>query len=225
MAEKKYMVRENVFYLMSIYVLGINGSPRMGNTYEMLNAVLSGASSHGGKTELLNLSEYEIRHCMGHPKEFCEKGCPLADDFKMIGSKLISADCIVIGSPTFMGDVSGLLKSFMDRSVQLRRSGFKLRNRVGAGLTVGAHIGGGQDLALRTIHTFFLKHDMIVVSEGSPSSQAGVIAVARDLFDVVQDKRVMNECKNLGRRVVEIAEMLAINGSLNDHQDLNSLKP
>jgi len=207
------MIGKNVFSLMSICVVGINGSPRMGNTYAMLDAVLSEASSHGARTELLDLSNYKIRQCMGHSKDFCEKGCPLADDFKTIAAKLISADCIVVGSPTFMGDVSGLLKAFIDRSVQLRRAGFKLRNRVGAGLTVGAHIGGGQDFALRTIHTFFLKHDMIVVSEGPPNSQSGVIAVARDPFDAMQDERVIRECRNLGRRVVEITKMLTIKGS------------
>ncbi|RJS73384.1 MAG: flavodoxin family protein [Candidatus Syntrophoarchaeum sp. WYZ-LMO15] len=193
---------------MSAYILGINGSPRKGNTYAMLKAVLSEASARGAVTELVNLGDYEIRYCMGHPKEVCEKGCPLDDGFGEIAGKLIDADCIIIGSPTFMGDVSGILKNFIDRTVHLRRIGFKLRDKVGVGLVVGAHTGGGQDLALRTIHTFFLKHNMLVVSEGEPSSQSGVIAVAREVGEVEKDDTVMKECRRLGERVVEVLRML-----------------
>lgn len=189
-------------------VIGINGSPRKGNTYTMLKTVLSAASECRVETELLNLADYEIKSCLGHPKDFCEQGCPQEDDFKELSKKLLEADCIIIGSPTYVGDVSGLLKNFLDRCVHLRRIGFTLRNKVGAGLAVGAHIGGGQEFVLRTIHVFFLKQDMLVVSQGAPYSHSGVIAIAREPFEVEKEEVIMAECKNLGNRVVEVLRML-----------------
>ena len=63
--------------------------------------------------------------------------------------------------------------------------GSKLKNKVGGGIAVGLGRSGGQETTLRTMHDFFLTHDMIVVgargrtlsSELSIGSKALAIAI------------------------------------------------
>ena len=124
-------------------VIAICGSPRKnGNTEIMLKEALKGAQNKGAKTELINLAGKNIRYCLGH--DDCLYPCKIKDDMGAIYKKMITADIIIIGSPVYYCNVSGLLKNFMDRCVCLTE-GLKLKGKIGAAVTVSGFFTGNAE--------------------------------------------------------------------------------
>ncbi|HEY3426315.1 MAG TPA: flavodoxin family protein [Negativicutes bacterium] len=99
-------------------VLAIIGSPRKnGNTAAMVNAVCKGASLAGHKTEVIYLADLNIHGCIacGACKTRSVEYCAINDDMQQLYKSLIAADCLVFGSPIYMGQITGLMKNFFDR--------------------------------------------------------------------------------------------------------------
>lgn len=99
-------------------VLGIIGSPRKnGNTAAMVNAVCNGAAAVGHETEVINLISLSIQDCIacGACKAGKVEYCAINDDMQQLYRLIESADCLVIGTPVYMGQITGQLKNFFDR--------------------------------------------------------------------------------------------------------------
>jgi NAD(P)H dehydrogenase (quinone) len=118
---------------------------------------------------------------------------------------LLKYEAIIVGSPTYFAGPSAGMKGFIDSTWALRG---QLEGRVGAAFTASTHIGGGNELTLRTILDFFMIHGMVI--QGDPESDHfGAIAVAGDegdLREAVTD--TSGECHRLGRRVAQLAARL-----------------
>lgn len=98
-------------------ISAICGSPRKGNTEQMIKVILNSAKSNGAKTELILLREKKIEHCRGCSK--CQETpykCVIPDDMEEINHKLKESDILIFGSPTYFDNVSGLFKDFIDRT-------------------------------------------------------------------------------------------------------------
>ena len=101
-------------------ILGISGSRRKkSNTRSLVKEVLEGASSLGAETELVNLGELEISPCRGC--EACAKNmrCVFDDDLNDLVDRILSADGVVVGSPTYFYNVSADIKCLIDRLYSL----------------------------------------------------------------------------------------------------------
>ena len=96
----------------------------------------------------------------------------------------------------------------MDRTLALRLNGFKLRNKVGGALAVGAARHGGQEMTLLAIHAWMLIHDMIVVGDGKPTAHLGAAGVASTPEEAEKDMKGLEIARNLGRRGTEVAKLL-----------------
>jgi len=77
--------------------------------------VLEGVKQSGNEIEVINLYDYTINYCLGCWA--CErKGlCVIDDDFNSIFEKVRDADVLILSSPTYWSNVSGIMKSFFDR--------------------------------------------------------------------------------------------------------------
>jgi multimeric flavodoxin WrbA len=97
-------------------VLGICGSARKkGNTATLLSEALNAT---GMESELIFLSDLTIGFCTGCLSCVKNKGvCIKDDDMKGLLEKMIEAQAIVLGSPNYYYDVSGLRKNMIDRSI------------------------------------------------------------------------------------------------------------
>ena len=97
-------------------VLGICGSARKkGNTAALLREALNAA---GMESELVFLSDLTIGFCTGCLSCVKNKGvCVKDDDMQGLLDKMIEARAIVLGSPNYYYDVSGLMKNMIDRSI------------------------------------------------------------------------------------------------------------
>ncbi len=91
-------------------VVAFNGSARKdGNTAILINYVLSELRNEGIETELVQLAGKKIHGCIACYKcgENMDKQCAVKDDIaNECIQKMIEADGIILGSPTYFSDVT-----------------------------------------------------------------------------------------------------------------------
>ncbi|OPX76205.1 MAG: Iron-sulfur flavoprotein [Methanosaeta sp. PtaB.Bin018] len=176
-------------------VVGVSGSPRKaGNTEFLLNEALAVARERGFETEDIHCSELKIDFCTDCGD--CSKGrpCPKEDDVARVLATLERADGIIVASPVYFGSITAQLKAIFDRTIQLRRQNFKLKNKIGCAITVGGSRNGGQEKALETVHAWMHIHGMIVVGD---DSHFGGIAVRPAAEDRIGRKTVVSSANKL----------------------------
>jgi multimeric flavodoxin WrbA len=95
------------------------GSPRKkGNTYQVTKKVEENMKKFGNiEFEYLFLKDLDLKSCLGCGVclDKGEKLCPLNDDRDMLEEKMQNADGVIFTSPTYMFNVTGLMKNFIDR--------------------------------------------------------------------------------------------------------------
>ncbi|MCX6767211.1 MAG: flavodoxin family protein [Candidatus Micrarchaeota archaeon] len=182
-------------------VLGVCGSPRKnGNAAGMLKLALKECAAAGHETELVELAGKRINYCGGCSA--CPP-CNVKDAMQAIYPKLEGADAVIIASPTYFAGPPGLLKSFMDRTLTLRRKNFALKGKIGAVIVVGASRNGGQENVCRDILNWMLIHDMTVVGDGSPTAHFGGICVGRNPGEAEKDEAGVKTVVGVGKRVAQ----------------------
>ncbi len=101
-------------------ILGIVGSRRKrGNTAVLMQEALKPFQDQGIDTELIYLGDYQITGCTGC--EGCQDTfeCMINDDMQKLYPKLLEYDAVIMGSPTYFYNVSGDMKTFIDRCYAL----------------------------------------------------------------------------------------------------------
>mgnify|MGYP001183216240 CR=1 FL=1 len=102
-------------------VIAINGSPRKDwNTATLLRKAMEGAESVGAKTRLVHLYELDYRGCTScfacKRKGNTRKGlCAMRDDLQDVLAEVLASDVLLLGSPIYFDDVTGEVRSFMER--------------------------------------------------------------------------------------------------------------
>jgi multimeric flavodoxin WrbA len=102
-------------------VIGINGGPRKNwNTAKMLEEALAGASDNGAETKLYHLYDIDFKGCTSCFA--CKRlggasygQCGMRDGLTEVLADFLSADAVFVGSPIYFGDVTGELRSFLER--------------------------------------------------------------------------------------------------------------
>ncbi len=192
---------------MKLKILGISGSPRKGNTETALQVALEAAkeisSKVGVETELLALSNLKINPCEGcyscygfNKGADWEHVCYVhKDDAAVVFKKMVEADGIIIGSPSYALDISAKLKALFERGAPFchyagsRLSG-ALSHKVFGGVAVAFERRGGQESVISTIHRFALAvgSSFVVGSRPFPSDpppQASFLGGLVDTCDSV----------------------------------------
>ncbi len=99
-----------------MFVLGINGSPRIGgNTDILLNKALGGARLEGAETEKIILNKLKISPCQECENTRDDGVCIIEDDMQIIYKKVKEADAIILASPIFFGSLTAQMKMMIDR--------------------------------------------------------------------------------------------------------------
>ncbi len=88
--------------------------------------------------------------------------------------ELAQADALVFGSPTYMGNVSGPFKSFMDASSKVwLEQGWK--DKVAAGFTISGSPSGDKLNTLQSLMIFAMQHGMVWVGNAElPYNTEGI---------------------------------------------------
>lgn len=102
-------------------IIAINGSPRKNwNTAILLGKALEGAASKGATTELIHLYDLNFKGCISCFACKLKGGksygkCAVQDDLTPVLAKAATADAIILGSPIYLGNVTGEMRSFLER--------------------------------------------------------------------------------------------------------------
>ncbi len=206
-------------------IVGICGSPKKerSNTRFLLEAALKAASdslSDGEReqesTFLLNISDFDIRHCTGCDSCVRKKPCPESanDDMPRIEEKLLQADGIIIAAPSYFTTVPGVLKDFIDRSRFLKMQDHQLKNKVFGAITYAGLRYGGQEHVIDVLNRYALGQGMIVVGAlGSPVKDGtfGSGSLQTDEAgwrSAKDDSLAIRGSQKLGLRIAEIVKKL-----------------
>jgi multimeric flavodoxin WrbA len=101
------------------HIIALNGSPRKrhSNTGDLLDEIAALIPPQLAEVSLLNLADYEIKHCLGCQRCILrDVPCPQEDDAERVLSQIREADGLILSSPVYMLNVTGKLKSLIDRS-------------------------------------------------------------------------------------------------------------
>lgn len=102
-------------------VMAFNGSPRKTwNTATLLENALEGSRSEGAETELIHLYDLDYKGCNScfacKTKGSKSYGrCAVNDELTPILRKIEESDAIILGSPIYLGTVTGEMRSFLER--------------------------------------------------------------------------------------------------------------
>jgi multimeric flavodoxin WrbA len=108
---------------MIMKLLAVNGSPRKKwNTATLLEKVLEGAASQGATTRLIHLYDLQYQGCVScyACKTIGGKSygrCAVKDDLSPILEEILTVDAFVLGSPIYLGALTGGMQSFFERLV------------------------------------------------------------------------------------------------------------
>ncbi len=100
-------------------ILILNCSPRKkGVTTSLLKIIAEEAGSAGAEVEWVDVNDLSIKPCIGCLKCRPDKECILPrDDAHRIGELMEKCSGLVVGTPTYWGNMTGPLKLLFDRNV------------------------------------------------------------------------------------------------------------
>jgi multimeric flavodoxin WrbA len=102
-------------------VIAINASPRKKwNTATLLAKVIEGAVSQGAEASLVHLYDLQYKGCISCFACKTRGGesygtCAIQDDLTPVYRQIKEASALVLGSPVYFGDVTGAMRSFLER--------------------------------------------------------------------------------------------------------------
>jgi len=187
-------------------VIAFNGSARKeGNTAILINHVLSGLKQEGIETETYDLSGRNLKGCIACGKCFekQDKRCVIKDDtLNECIEKMMEADGILLGSPTYFTDVSADMKALIERAGYVAKAnGDMLRRKVGAAVVAVRRAGSTH--AFSTMNNFFLISQMII-----PGSNYWNMGIGLDRGDVESDSEGIATVKLLGENMAWLLKKL-----------------
>ena len=104
-------------------VIAVNGSPRkQWNTATLIGKALEGAVSQGAETELVHLYDLAFTGCISCFACKLKGGkrygrCAVDDSLTPLYARIREADGLILGSPIYLGDITGHMRSFLERLV------------------------------------------------------------------------------------------------------------
>jgi len=164
-------------------LLGICGSPRKeGTAYAVEYALKYASEKYGFDTEFWTVRGKEIKYCTHC--DYCireKKGCINEDDVQILYLKLEQAKFLLMGTPVFQGNLSGQLKTVLDRCRGLvAKNPNVFKDKYGIALAVGGDRSGGQEIAIRSILDFYQQNHIISISGGAFGANLGASLWSRD---------------------------------------------
>lgn len=190
--------------------LAINGSPRKGgNTEILLRKALEPIAAAGHATDYMQVGGTRIRGCTscGACGRMKNKRCVIEDDvFNLAFAKIVEADAVLIGSPSYFADMTAETKALVDRAgyVGLANGGLLWR-KIGA--AVVAERRGGAVHVMDSINHMFLMSQMIV-----PGSTYWNFGMGAAPGEVLGDEEGLRNMQNLGEQIAWLFGLMEQNG-------------
>jgi len=192
----------------------------LGHTNTLAEAIAQGAKKVKGADvklmrvpEILAEDEIKCRESGEFSKSFKDLPICRADD-------LAIAEAIILGAPTYLGNMCSEMQHFLNSLGKLWRDG-TLVGKVGSAFTSSGSQHGGQEASLLSVHKTMLHLGMIVVGlpytfkgqlridEITGGSPYGATTIAGQKGERMPSKNELEAAKFQGEHVASIAAKLA----------------
>lgn len=188
-------------------VVAFNGSPRKdGNTAMLLRKVLAPIARSGIDTELVQVGGQGLRGCMAcyHCMEAKDKQCAIKTDIvNACIQKMVEADGIIMGSPSYFSGMTSELKALIDRAGLVAVANGRMFSRK-VGAAVAVHRRGGAVNVVDSINHMFLMSRMIV-----PGSTYWNFGVGLEREEVANDEEAIQNMHDLGETIAWLIKNLS----------------
>lgn len=187
-------------------VVAFNGSARKdGNTAILIRHVFDELAKQEIDTELVQFSGRGIHGCIACMKcyENKDQRCSVKDDMaNECIEKMLAADGIILGSPTYFANVSTEMKALIDRAGMVARANDDmLARKVGAAVVAVRRAGSIH--VFNSMNHFFFIGQMIV-----PGSSYWNLGIGRQKGEVEKDDEGIKTMKDLGRNMAWLLDKL-----------------
>jgi len=180
-------------------VVLFNGSPhKEGNTYHCLNTVMEELKAAGVECDYVWIGMEKLQGCTACYKciENDDQICIIkGDKMNEYIQKMLDADGIIIGSPTYFSNLTTSTKALIERAGFAVRG--HLKNKVGAAVVAVRRAGANH--VFSSINYFFLIKEMVVV--GSTYWNVGIGRLPGEVLD---DEEGIRTFSNLGKNLVHV---------------------
>ncbi len=174
-------------------ILGLVASARkLGNSEILLKEGLMGAEDEGAEVEILRLTNYDIKPCIGCARcIFLDVHCHLPDDLNHLLDKIYAADGILLGIPAYILEGPAILKQIIDRLFCVNYKS-PVRGRPGA--VIMPYGGRGWTPYVMVQPNIFFQWLGLDVLDRK-------MELVQGISEVVMDEEMLGRARAIGRRV------------------------
>jgi multimeric flavodoxin WrbA len=179
----------------SMKILEICCSPRKGNTEWLMRKIMETTKKRSAETELIRLRDRNVQMCDGCLA--CEKtnACHIKDDMQEIYGKMLSADAIVLGSPTYMDAPTASAMNFIHRMYPLYG---KIKGKRFASVVVGQATGADGIASRGKVEDYFKS----IAGLFGLDHKGSLSVAARDPKDASRITDIERQCEDLASRIL-----------------------
>jgi multimeric flavodoxin WrbA len=192
------------------FILGVNGSPhREGIVGELLRAVLSGAEREGAETREVDLYALKIVHEPGYYSEDPQKETPEKmpkDDIVALYPDIRRADGLVLATPVYWANMSGVMKDFIDHLTALENKDFQLEGKVAACIAASKENEGGLEMAAMSMVTALIQMGVLFPPNAVLWYPGKWVTAEKEYPEWAKD-----DAPRVGRNMVRLVEVLRKN--------------
>ncbi|NQT59306.1 MAG: flavodoxin family protein [Bacteroidetes bacterium] len=179
--------------------VAFNGSPRKrGNTYDMIMKVFEKLEKDSISCEVVQVGNENIHGCRacGACSKNKNNQCVFQDDLVNDALwKMMDADVVILGSPTYFAALTPEIKALIDRCGYVARAnGGLLKRKIGASVVPVRRAGALN--VFQALNNFFFINEMIV-----PGSSYWNLSVAQKPGDFTEDAEGVETMETLGENI------------------------
>ena len=187
-------------------VVIFNGSPRKeGNTHQCLQMVIKELENAEIECEYIWIGMDKIQGCIScyQCAQNRDNRCGVnTDKLNEYLEKMIEADGIILGSPTYFADMTARMKALIERAgLVAKLNGGLLKRKVGAAVVAVRRAGATH--VFSSMNFFFLISQMFVVG-----SSYWNLGIGLNPGDVMNDEEGVTTFKNLGQNFAYLLQKL-----------------
>ena len=187
-------------------VVVFNSSPRSeGNTKLCLDFVIAELEKEGIDVEYIWMGMDKIQGCIScyQCAKNKDKKCGVkTDKLNDYLEKMLEADGIILGSPTYFADTTARMKALIERAGLVSKlNGSLLKHKVGASVVAVRRAGATH--VFSSMNYFFLINEMFVVG-----SSYWNLGIGLNPGDVLNDAEGKQTFKNLGKNMAFLLNKL-----------------
>lgn len=198
------MSKEKKALKLNAKIIALQSSPRKGgNTDVLVDNILKTIENENIPTEKIYLFDYDIQSCImcdGCKSEETPY-CILDDDFNELIKYILNAEILILSTPVYWGNVSGKMKTFMERCYSLFDSEW-INSKFEGKSSVIVVCCGGDDIPHETKSVLHSLEMILRMSQVTLLDK--LLASANLKGDIYKNESALKEAGEIGMKLVKV---------------------